>query len=248
MTKKDFHPDAQSGTQDTLQELLRTLFPAHPWHGIPTYAQDASVVNVFVEIVPTDTVKYELDKHTGHLCVDRPQRFSSMCPTLYGFVPRTYCGHTIADRCSERTGLRNIAGDHDPLDICVLSEKTIPHGNVVVRARPIGGFRMIDGGEADDKIIAVLDNDIHYGHIQDLHDLPSGEIDRLQHYFLSYKQRPGDTARKVHIAEVYDRQEAQEVIRCSAADYLDTFGSHDARFERLATLLHEAVRHQATPK
>ncbi|NHW17327.1 inorganic diphosphatase, partial [Escherichia coli] len=85
-----------------------------------------------------------------------PQRFSSQCPTLYGFIPQTYCDELVAKRCAERTGLKDIKGDGDPIDICVLTEKVISSGNLLVRAIPIGGFRMVDGDEADDKIIAVL--------------------------------------------------------------------------------------------
>src|SRR5262249_37774751 len=69
----------------TAIDLLRSLFQAHPWHGVPARARVAEAFNVFVEMVPTDTVKYELDKDSGHLRADRPQRFSSVCPTLYGF-------------------------------------------------------------------------------------------------------------------------------------------------------------------
>ena len=80
------------------------LFQAHPWHGVSPGAKSPEAVNAYIEIVPTDAVKYELDKASGHLRVDRPQRFSSMCPTLYGFIPQTYCGDQVAQLCAERTG------------------------------------------------------------------------------------------------------------------------------------------------
>ena len=121
-----------------LDDLLKVLFQAHPWHGVPVGKDAPAVVNAFIELVPTDPVKYELDKETGHLRLDRPQRYSSLCPTLYGFVPQTYCGAEIGARCTERTGIPGIVGDGDPLDICVLTEKSIAHGNLLVRARPIG--------------------------------------------------------------------------------------------------------------
>ena len=181
-------------------DLLSTLFQAHPWHGVAARATVDGEFNAFIEIVPTDTVKYELDKSSGHLRIDRPQSFSSMCPTLYGFIPQTYCGATLGERCAECTGIEGIEGDGDALDICVLTEKVIAHGSLFVNARPIGGLRMIDGNQADDKIIAVLDADIAYGHMRDLADCPSGIIDRLRHYFLSYKQRPDEAPRKVSIA------------------------------------------------
>jgi inorganic pyrophosphatase len=218
-------------------DLVATLFQAHPWHGVPARARVEGAFNAFIEIVPTDTVKYEIDKPSGHLRIDRPQLFSNVCPTLYGFIPQTYCGKAVAARCSERTGLEGIEGDGDPLDICVLTEKDLSHGNLLVTARPIGGLRMVDGNQADDKLIAVLESDLTYGHMRDLGDCPVGLIDRLRHYFLTYKQRPGDPARKVSIAEVYDRAEALEVVARSQQDYASGFGDPDARLEELRRLL-----------
>jgi len=178
---------------------------------------------VYVEIVPTDPVKYELDKASGHLRVDRPQRFSSMCPTLYGFIPQTFCGAEVAQLCAQHTGRQGIKGDGDPMDICVLSEKTFAHGSFFLTAQPIGGLRMIDGQEADDKIIAVLESDLAYGRIEKISDVPAGLIARLKHYFLSYKQLPEDTPKKVEITDVYDREEALEVIARSLRDYAADF-------------------------
>jgi inorganic pyrophosphatase len=192
---------------------------AHPWHGISAGEDAPEYVTAYIEIVPNDGVKYEIDKESGLLKIDRPQRFSSQCPTFYGFIPQSYCGRKIAQRCAERTGLAGVLGDGDPIDICVLSEKQIPHGQFLVRAKPIGGLRMVDKNEADDKIIAVLDSDLAYGHINDVSQLPREVVDRLRHYFLTYKQLPSEAPRAVHIHEVYDRIEAQEVIRRSLADY-----------------------------
>lgn len=220
-----------------MKELLSRLFTAHPWHGISVGDRAPDVCNVFVEIVPTESVKYELDKETGHLKVDRPQQYSSNTPTLYGFIPRTYCGEEIGRRCSERTGLQDIKGDGDPIDVCILTEKTFAHGNLVLRARPIGGLRMIDGNEADDKIVAVLEGDVGYGEVTELAQLPEGMVARLRHYFLSYKQLPGEAPRKVDIAEVYDRAEAQRVVQASVKDYLDEFGDPEARLPRLLELV-----------
>jgi inorganic pyrophosphatase len=194
-------------------------FRAHPWHGVDVGPDAPEWITAYIEMVPSDGVKYELDKDTGLLKLDRPQRFSSQCPMLYGFIPQTYCGKKVARRCTERTGLRGIKGDGDPMDICVLSEKQIPHGDFLVRARPIGGLRMVDHGEADDKIIAVLESDLAYGHLGDVSHVPREMIDRLRHYFLSYKQLPGEVKQSVTIAEVYDRVEAHEVIRRSFTDY-----------------------------
>src|SRR6185295_7357836 len=129
----------------------------------------------------------------GTLKVDRPQRFSSFCPTLYGFIPQTYCGDATGDRCAERTGKAkgSIRGDGDPLDVCILSEKSIPKGGFLLEAIPVGGLRMVDGSEADDKIIAVLAGDLVYGNARALDAIPKAIVDRLRHYFLTYKQIPG---------------------------------------------------------
>ena len=157
-----------SENDEVLDNLLAKLFKAHPWHGVIPGADTPAVVNAYIEIVPTDAVKYELDKPSGHLRVDRPQRFSSMCPTPYGFIPQTFCGVSVAGLCESRTGREGIRGDGDPLDICVLTERPAAHGDFIVRALPIGGLRLIDGHEADDKIIAVLESDVSYGHIRDI--------------------------------------------------------------------------------
>lgn len=194
-------------------------FAAHPWHGVSAETTEPDVFSAYIEIVPTDTVKYELDKASGHLKIDRPQRLSSLCPTLYGFIPQTYCGKRVAERCEERTKTTGMEGDGDPLDICVITEKTISHGGIFVRARPIGGFRMVDGKQADDKIIAVLEHDVVYGSLRDLAEAPEGLIERLRHYFLSYKHFPGGPAQPVTIAETYDRAEALETIARSREDY-----------------------------
>jgi inorganic pyrophosphatase len=199
-------------------------YRSHPWHGIEIGDRAPEVVMTFVEMVPTDTVKYEMDKASGYLRLDRPQRYSNVVPALYGFIPRTLTGSRVAELSMERTGMRGIEGDGDAMDICILTEKDIAHGDILVRARPIGGFRMIDGNEADDKIIAVLDNDAVYGEYNDIVDCPPIAIERLKHYFLTYKDLPGEK-RRVTIADVYDREEAQEVIRRSMEDYTVAFPS-----------------------
>ena len=206
-----------------LHDLFK-LFQAHPWHGVTPGADAPETVNAYIEIVPTDAVKYELDKQSGHLRVDRPQRFSSMCPSLYGFIPQSYCGDQVAQLCAERTGTNGIQGDGDPMDICVLTEKTFAHGSFFLHAEPIGGLRMIDGQQADDKIISVLQADLAYGHIKDISECPKALIDRLKHYFLSYKQLPGDAPRRVEIVDVYDKAEALDVIERSFKDYRAKFG------------------------
>ena len=220
-----------------LHDLLALLFQAHPWHGVAPGDPAQGAVSAYIEIVPTDVVKYELDKPSGHLHVDRPQRFSSLCPMPYGFIPQTYCGDEVARLCEERTGLGDMRGDGDPMDVCVLTEKSFAHGGFLMRARPVGGLRMIDGHEADDKIIAVLEADVAFGHISDIAECPQGLIDRLKHYFLTYKQLPGEAPRRVEIAEVYDRASATEVIRRSLRDYRTRFGPPENRVGELRRLL-----------
>jgi inorganic pyrophosphatase len=195
-------------------------FRAHPWHGVSMGKDAPAVVTTYIEIVPTDTVKYEMDKITGILRMDRPQQYSNVCPSLYGFLPRTLCAERVGELCAERTGRVGIVGDGDPMDVCVLTEKEISHGDILVQAIPIGGLRMIDGQEADDKIVAVLSGDAVFGSLRDISDCPAPLVDRLRHYFLTYKQGPDRASRAVEIAGVYRRDEAHDVIRRSQEDYL----------------------------
>lgn len=199
------------------------MLQKHPWHGVSP-GESPDRIFAFVEIVPTDTVKYELDKDSGHLKIDRPQRFSSMCPSLYGFIPQTYCGTNIGRLCMEHTSKTGIIGDGDPLDICILTERPIAHGNIFVTAIPIGGLLMVDHNEADDKIVAVLEGDLVFGDMTDITDCPPALIDRLRHYFLSYKQLPSEPDRHVEITEVYGRSRALDVIEKSKIDYAIKFG------------------------
>jgi inorganic pyrophosphatase len=193
-------------------------FRPHPWHGVDPGPRFPEVVVAYIEIVPTDGVKYEIDKHSGYLKVDRPQRFSSFCPTLYGFVPRTYCGDGVA--ALELAGSPEVnKGDGDPLDICVLTDRPISRGEILLEARPIGGLRMVEKGEADDKIIAVLIGDPTYGDFTGVEQLPRAVIDRLRHYFLTYKQIPGDAAPTISVDPIYGAEFAREVLRASRVDY-----------------------------
>jgi inorganic pyrophosphatase len=187
----------------------------HPWHGLPVGPKPPDVVHAFIEITPFDVVKYEIDKHSGYLRVDRPQRSSSVPPALYGFVPRTYCGARVAALSPAST-----RGDGDPLDICVLTERPINRNEVILDARVVGGIEMVDGGEADDKIIAVLASDPVYGRASDLEDLPKALIDRLVHYFASYKSMPGEENR-VSIRSTYSVTHAWQVVRASMEDYAE---------------------------
>jgi inorganic pyrophosphatase len=175
------------------------------------------VLNAYIEMTPFDLMKYEIDKVSGYLRVDRPQRTSAQPPALYGFVPRTYCGDRVKKLApgAER-------GDGDPLDICVLSERAITRNEVIVRGRVIGGLQMIDAGEADDKIISVLENDYVWGGARDIGDVPSVLVERLQHYFLTYKLVPGQKPVS-RIATVYGRDHALEVVGAALADYEESY-------------------------
>jgi inorganic pyrophosphatase len=191
----------------------------HPWHGLPVGPDPPDVLNAYIEITPFDLMKYEIDKVSGYLRVDRPQRSSAQPPALYGFVPRTYCGDRV-----RRLAPSARRGDGDPLDICVLSERAIARNEVLVRARVIGGLQMIDAGEADDKIVGVLENDHVWGAARDVGDVPPVLVERLQHYFLTYKLVPGERPR-ARIRSVYGRAHALRVVRAAMADYDAAFAS-----------------------
>jgi inorganic pyrophosphatase len=191
----------------------------HPWHGLDVGPDPPRVVCAYIEITPFDLIKYELDKRTGFLRVDRPQRSSSQPPTLYGLVPRTYCGDRV-----QALSPGSKCGDGDPLDICVISERPINRSEVLLDARVIGGLQMVDGGEADDKIIAVLDNDDLWGGAQDIGDLPDVLVERLRHYFETYKLIPGEDS-QVSVDRIYGRKHAHVVIEAARADYDELYGS-----------------------
>ncbi len=199
---------------------------AHPWHGISLGDNAPEEVRAFIEIVPTDTVKYEVDKESGYLSLDRPQKFSNIVPSLYGFLPRTYCAQHMAEPSNKLLARTDIEGDGDPLDICVLTEKDVTHGDVIVRARPIGGLRLLDHNQADDKIIAVLKNDAVYGNLQDIEELPTQIVRRLIHYFTTYKDIPGETHQRMKFIGIYGVNDARDIIRRSIQDYEEYIASH----------------------
>jgi inorganic pyrophosphatase len=205
-----------------LLEYLKVMFKPHPWHGVPIGEKAPELVTCYIEIVPTDSVKYEIEKTTGYLKVDRPQRFSNQSPCLYGLIPQTYCGRRIAALAMEKTGRSGLDGDHDPLDVCVFTEKPITHGDLLLDALPIGGLRMLDRNEADDKIVAVLKDDAVFGKMKDISECPEALVQRLSHYFLTYKQLPGSQT-VCEITHVYGREEAHCVINESRADYEEKF-------------------------
>jgi inorganic pyrophosphatase len=190
----------------------------HPWHGLPAGTKLPDLVNAYIELTPFDSVKYEVDKTTGYLRVDRPQRTSSQPPNLYGFIPKTYCGRRVA-----ALSPNSRKGDGDPLDICVISERAINRGEVILHSKVIGGLQMIDHGEADDKIIAVLENDNIYGSANSIKDIPDIMVERLRHYFSTYKLILGEPL-DVSIDQVYDKDHALRVVEASLQDYNEEYG------------------------
>jgi len=199
----------------------------HPWHGLDPGPKPPLEVRAYIEITPFDHVKYEVDKESGYTIVDRPQRTSAAPPALYGFIPQTYCDEQV--RLLTPGAKR---ADGDPLDICVLSERQISRGDILLNTRVIGGIQMIDGGEADDKIIAVLRNDYIWSEANDIKDLPEVLIQRLQHYFSTYKMGPNMTS-GVQITDIYGRDHAAKVVTAAIKDYENVFGPSHRAWEKL---------------
>jgi inorganic pyrophosphatase len=185
----------------------------HPWPGLPAGPSPPELVYSYVEITPFDLVKYEVDKSTGYLRVDRPQRTSAQPPALYGFIPQTLCGDAL-----RRLSPAAERGDGDPLDVCVISERPISKSEVILTVRPIGGLQMVDGGDADDKMVAVLEGDFVWAGVSDVSELPAVMVERLHHCFTTYKLVPGLEPR-VSIERVYGRDVALRVIQAALEDY-----------------------------
>jgi inorganic pyrophosphatase len=198
-------------------EAAPRRFRPHPWHGLAAGPKPPDIVTMFVEITPFDLMKYEVDKVSGYLRVDRPQRTSAAPPAPYGFVPRTYCAERVAALMPGAA-----RGDGDPLDVCVLSERPIARNEILLTAHVVGGLQMLDGGEADDKIVAVLDQDLVYGAAREITDLPAVLVERLHHYFATYKLIPGAPT-KTTILRHYGRAHAHRVIEAAMADYAAHF-------------------------
>ncbi|MBL9141285.1 MAG: inorganic pyrophosphatase [Phycisphaerae bacterium] len=202
----------------------------HPWHGLPVGVDPPRVVNAFIEITPFDVVKYELEKSSGYLRVDRPQRFSSTPPTLYGFLPRTLCAERVAKMFAKagpeaaarvaaaQVGEHAFEADGDPLDICVFSERPVNRSEIIVECRVVGGLTMVDGGTADDKILAVLKDDPIWSNVTTIDELPATLVERLVHYFTTYKMRPGHPS-SAEVLGTYGPEHAFEVVRAAMEDY-----------------------------
>ncbi len=203
-----------------MEKIPFSYWRPHPWHGLEVGPDPPRLVNAYIELTPFDVVKYEIDKQTGYLRVDRPQRTSSQPPVLYGFIPRTLCGDRVC-----RLSPQASRGDGDPLDICVISERPISKSEVVLTAKVVGGIRLIDDDEADDKIIAVLQNDYVWGQTDTIAKLPPVLIERLEHYFKTYKLVAGEPP-KITTVESFAHEHAWRVIEAAMADYHQAYPEH----------------------
>ncbi len=169
----------------------------HPWHGLEVGPNAPAVVHAYIEITPFDMMKYEVDKATGYLRIDRPQRGSSHPPALYGFIPRT------------------LHEDNDPLDIIVrIDEPTFP--GCQIQSRPIGVLKMLDRGEPDDKILAVPSHDPLHHEYYDIADLPRHYLAEIEHFFQIYKDLEG---KRMQIVGWEKSEVAMRVIQESIARY-----------------------------
>lgn len=173
----------------------------HPWHDV-SYGNNApATVTGIIEIPKNSRAKYELDKDSGMLILDRVLYSSINYPANYGFIPKTYCD------------------DGDPLDILVISQiEIVPM--CLVEANVIGVMRMLDGGEMDDKIIAVAANDMSVSHIQDISELPEHAIKELRSFFEDYKKLEN---KSVVVEEFQGKEIAMEVVIQSISDYQEKF-------------------------
>ena len=175
---------------------------ANIWHDMPQSRIHADDFMVVIEIEKGSMNKYELDKETGMLCLDRILHTSTHYPANYGFIPRTY------------------ADDGDPLDVLVIcSQKMIPMSTV--RCYPVGVMSMIDGGRMDDKIIAIPFNDPNYNQIKTMAQLPKHLFDEMRHFFAVYKSLEGKTTA---VKEVGDEIEARRIVQQAIDDYQKSFG------------------------
>jgi inorganic pyrophosphatase len=168
----------------------------HPWHDVETGQQAPKVINAIIEISRGSKAKYEVDKPTGLLRLDRVLHAAFYYPVNYGFIPQTY------------------AGDADPLDILVLSQIDFEPLSIVT-AKVIGVMRMRDKG-IDDKIIAVCANDISVSHINSLDELPPHLMSEIKHFFEQYKKLEHT---EVVVDEFFDKEKAYEIILQSMVDY-----------------------------
>ena len=172
------------------------------WHDIRPARMKVDDFMAVIEIEKGSKNKYEMDKETGALRLDRILYTSTHYPANYGFIPRTY------------------ADDSDPLDVLVLCSESIRPMSLV-RVYPIGYFSMRDGDSMDEKILAVPFDDPVYNSYHDVSELPSHIAEEITHFFNVYKNLEGD--RSVEIAGVYGREEAIEIVKKCYDCYIETF-------------------------
>ncbi|MFN5428184.1 MAG: inorganic diphosphatase [Bacteroidota bacterium] len=175
----------------------------HPWHGVPSGKQAPRVVNAIIEIPQGSRCKYEIDKASGLLKLDRVIYSSFYYPINYGFIPQSY------------------GGDKDPLDILVIT--TLPvQPLTLMEAKVIGVMQMVDSGEPDDKIIAVAANDPGVNHYNNIEELPQHFFDELRHFFEEYKKLEN---KSVLVEDFGDKAKALEIISTALTFYQETFTS-----------------------
>ena len=177
--------------------------PNNPWHRVPIGDNIPDVVQGIIEIPKNTRAKYELDKDSGLLKMDRVIYSSMYYPANYGFIPQTYCD------------------DQDPLDILVLSQITIVP-MCIVSAKVIGAMRMLDNGEKDDKIIAVAENDMSVNHINDISELGRHFIKEMQNFFEDYKKLENKT---VEVEDFQDAKTAKKILNKAILDYEELMNS-----------------------
>lgn len=175
-----------------------------PWHSLSAGKSAPEEVHAIIEISKGSRAKYEVDKESGFLKLDRVLYSSVYYPTNYGFIPQTYCG------------------DHDPLDILVISQVDVAP-LCIVPSKVIGVMRMVDSGESDDKIIAVAAGDPSVNHINDIKELPPHFISEIQNFFESYKKLEN---KHVDIETFLNRDEAIKIIEESFALYNSEIRPH----------------------
>jgi inorganic pyrophosphatase len=171
----------------------------NPWHDLNPGSEAPSVVLAFNEISQKSSCKYELHKESGLLFLDRVLSSAVFYPQNYGFIPRTYCE------------------DKDPLDIMILCQHPIQPG-ALVNCRPVGALKMVDGGEEDDKILAVCEGDPVFKHIDNLSQVNPHTLKEIEQFFKTYKNLENKT---VHISGWQDRQGAHALISQSFRLYED---------------------------
>ena len=169
----------------------------NPWHIVHPGDKAPDIVNGIIEIPTATRAKYELDKDSGLLKLDRVLYSSIYYPANYGFIPRTYCD------------------DNDPLDILILSQIVI-QPLCVVSAKVIGAMRMMDNGEHDDKVIAVVNDDMSVNHFNDIEELPGHFLKELRNFFEDYKKLENKT---VIVEDFQDAEVAKKIISKSFEDY-----------------------------